>query len=377
MPQAEVVLGLAFGDEGKGITTDFLCSQSLKNGLNPLVVRFSGGHQAGHAVKRDKIKHVFSSFGSGTLRGVPTYISEHCVINPRAMVYEYISLIREINTSLIKIIIHPLAKVSIAPDIAFNRTKELHNQHGSCGKGIGSTMKRSLTTPYKLHAIDLQNEDLFNYKYNLISDYYLQQLSGEESKIYFEFLEKEQFEEQAAINYLLKVIYPTIQDYSIIENEYDDLIFEGSQGIMLDMDHGYFPYVTYSNTTSKNAMEICSKLFISKINIYYVTRSYLTRHGNGYMPCDPEDLELVNTEEEINVTNKWQGEFKKYRLNYPLLDFSIKVDSAYSGNCNKNLVVTCVDQRPGFEFDYAMIKSTEFNRIYFSYSADSKDFKQQ
>jgi adenylosuccinate synthase len=74
---AKIVVGLGFGDEGKGITTDWLCSQNQKS----IVIRFSGGQQAGHTVMiGDDKKHIHSNYGSGTLRGVPSYFSEHCSI---------------------------------------------------------------------------------------------------------------------------------------------------------------------------------------------------------------------------------------------------------------------------------------------------------
>ena len=86
MHKYSVVLGIGFGDEGKGITTDYLCHHILRQeGLAPMVVRFSGGHQAGHTVyvkesSESIIKHIFSSFGSGTLRGCPTYLSQFCTV---------------------------------------------------------------------------------------------------------------------------------------------------------------------------------------------------------------------------------------------------------------------------------------------------------
>ena len=69
-----VIIGLGFGDEGKGLITDYFCSK-LKN---PLVIRFSGGHQVGHTVIYNDIRHMFSNFGSGTLRNIPTYWSKFC-----------------------------------------------------------------------------------------------------------------------------------------------------------------------------------------------------------------------------------------------------------------------------------------------------------
>jgi len=87
--KACIVVGLGYGDEGKGLTTDFLCGQSKF----PLVIRFNGGHQAGHTVvTKDGVRHVFSSFGAGTLRNAPTYWSRYCTFSPAYLLYELESL---------------------------------------------------------------------------------------------------------------------------------------------------------------------------------------------------------------------------------------------------------------------------------------------
>ena len=77
--QTNIILGLGYGDEGKGKTTAWLAGQSE----SPLVIRFSAGHQAGQTVVNDRgQRHVFSNFGSGTFSGVPTYWSAYCTFNP-------------------------------------------------------------------------------------------------------------------------------------------------------------------------------------------------------------------------------------------------------------------------------------------------------
>jgi adenylosuccinate synthase len=80
--EGKIIIGLGFGDEGKGITTDYLCSQYPDGSI---VVRFSGGQQAGHTVIHNGIKHVHSNFGSGTLRNIPSYFSEHCTVYPNTI----------------------------------------------------------------------------------------------------------------------------------------------------------------------------------------------------------------------------------------------------------------------------------------------------
>jgi adenylosuccinate synthase len=80
----KAVIGLGFGDEGKGMFTDYLCSQLP----DAMVVRFSGGHQAGHTVEYKNKRHVFANFGSGSLRGNPTYWSKHCTVEPLGLFNE-------------------------------------------------------------------------------------------------------------------------------------------------------------------------------------------------------------------------------------------------------------------------------------------------
>ena len=84
------------------------------------------------------------------------------------------------------------------------------------------------------------------------------------------------------------------------------------------MGHSVFPNVTYANTTSKNAMEICKQLDIQDIEFFYVTRCYLTRHGNGWMPNE-EALQLINNEEETCVFNEYQKELRFGKKNIILM----------------------------------------------------------
>lgn len=85
------------------------------------------------------------------------------------------------------------------------------------------------------------------------------------------------------------------------------------------------------------------------------------------------DVNLVNNEAETNVYNEWQKTFKTGEIDYDLLMYAIEIDKIYSGNAERNLVVTCLDHRPNFKFDYD--KMRPFNKTYESYSAESKNFK--
>lgn len=352
MKKAQIVIGLGFGDEGKGITTDFLAQQNPES----VVIRFSGGQQAAHTVMIDDRKHVHSSFASGALRGLPSYYTEHCTIHPLFLFNEREELkAKNGNTELH---IHPLAKVTTPFDVWQNRTNSKNLEHGTCGKGVGATMKRN-ESPYKLFAIDLiAPKEMLIEKLKSIAYYY-------------GFMEEEQIdEEMTPFLEAIEQIDWKIDDYNYL-NSFENLIFEGSQGILLDMDHGVFPNVTYAHTTSKNAYEICKKLNIEDIEMYYVTRSYATRHGNGWMSNEKE-LVIKNNEEETCTFNEYQKELRFGSLDYKLLNYALKLDGAYISPVKKNLVITCLDQiDEEFKFDKLEIK---FDSIFGSYSPYSKDF---
>ncbi len=242
-----------------------------------------------------------------------------------------------------------MAMVTTPFDLAYNRAKEKYvNKHGSVGVGISSTMKRNLT-PYKLYAGDLENNFVYTNKVKAIKNYYQQVLKGEPTTVksyYDEFLADDIESSYNAIVEACLGIFDIVHEKSFFSRrKHNDFIFEGSQGIMLDMDHGVFPNVTYANTTSKNAMEIITRNELVTPDIYYVTRSYQTRHGFGPMSTENFPVELKNTEEEINTQNEWQDAFRTNILDIDLLHHAIKCDRNFiSDYSDTNLVVTCMDQ---------------------------------
>ena len=359
---AKIVVGLGFGDEGKGTTVDYLCTTIQ----NSIVVRFSGGQQAGHTVQIGDKKHIHSNFGSGTLRGIPTYFTEHCTIYPASRKREQEILLDKGVTPMLYY--HPLAKITTPYDVAWNKINSQNLEHGTCGMGVGATMKRN-ESPFKLNVIDLADMRIFTQKLNVIHKYYQELLKLEvpwKINMYNDIVEKdeEDFLEGCKMAGYVR-LYPELL-------KYQNVVFEGSQGILLDMDHGIFPNVTYANTTSKNAIEVCNKLKIS-YEVFYVTRNYLTRHGNGWLP-EGKKITLINNEGEININNTYQGPFKVQELDYGLLRTALLYDKIYSGECQKSLVVTCMDQRDK-PFDYDKLLPTKFKDIYNSFSPESSSFK--
>lgn len=353
MKTADIVIGMGFGDEGKGITTDFLAAKNP----DAIIIRFSGGQQAAHTVMIDDHKHIHSSFCSGALRGLPSYFTEHCTIHPVFLYNEYQELKKKNgNTTLY---IHPLAKVTTPFDVLYNRKDSRNTEHGTCGKGIGATMKRH-ESPYRLFAVDMIAPRAM----------LIEKLKG--IAFYYGFTEGEEIQEALDdFLYAIDQIEWKIQGYGFL-NSFDHFIFEGSQGILLDMDHGVFPNVTYAHTTSKNAHEVCRRIGVEHIEMFYVTRAYATRHGNGWM-SNEKQLSLKNNEEETCIFNEYQGAFRTGELDYDLLNYALTVDEGYGTAQRKNLVITCLDQIDE-TLNWKKLE-TRFDAVFGSYSPYSKDFK--
>jgi adenylosuccinate synthase len=342
--KTKIIIGLAFGDEGKGTVTDGLVEKSLNEKGTPLVVRFSGGHNAGHGVLReDGIKHVFSSFGSGTLRDVPTYWHSNCTVYPISLINEYNALIQ--NGITPTLYIDEQCPITTPYDVYANRCMETKKQHGSVGVGFGTTLKREEAF-YSLKAIDLKYPTILKIKLQAIRKYYYELSAAQwDFLIDVDFSNKlEQFEN--AIKKILSIsTIKIVNNIDIVWNKYTDIIFEGSQGLLLDKNIGFYPNVTRCNVNSGVAMDIIKKFNLPMPDVYYVTRCYSTRHGIGPMH-HTMDMKLINTSEEINVFNQWQQNFKKGPLSIELLNYAIERDSVNTHRKNNYLVVTCTDQLP-------------------------------
>jgi adenylosuccinate synthase len=360
--KAKIVLGTQFGDEGKGITTDYLCS--LPKRPKKCVVRFSGGHQAGHTVVVNGKKHVFSSIGSGSFRGIPTYISEHCTIYPPAFVNE-VANFQALTGITPQIVFHPKVMLTTPYDIAYNRLSFSEKKPSTVGLGVGATMKRNLETPVKLWSIHTSNDLYLTYKLSSVMRHYA-----------FETLHNSHMVHSTkdwirSVEMMEKII--SHGSYECL-TEYDELIFEGSQGILLDQDWGIFPHVTYGKTTGINARKICNTLGIDDIDVYYAARCYQTRHGNGYMSRSI-GIKLINNEDETNISNKYQGNFRVTEFDYKLINMAIGFDECDgASNDTLNMVITCLDQRPDFLFDSSLIKHP-ITKVFTSKSPDSRDFE--
>lgn len=323
--RARIVIGANFGDEGKGLVTDWLCSQGAG-----MVVRFSGGANAGHTVYTPEgERHVFHHFGSGSLLEVPTFLSQFFVCNPILFFKERNELIRLGFHPVVYA--HPDCLITTFADMMINQFKEEQRgakRHGSCGVGVHETINRSQVKELKLTMGDLWNGG--------------QRLEAQLSEIcgkYAKFRTGAAIEADEAIG----VFIEGCQQFANCVNplgigQCQDPVFEGSQGLLLDQNNKeYFPHVTHAHTGMANVELLCVQAGITDKEIYYVSRTYLTRHGAGRLPREDPAMHF---EDDTNQPNRFQG-----KLRFAPLDKNLKARCTEdAGNNPWKLVLTHCDQ---------------------------------
>ncbi|MFT8342924.1 adenylosuccinate synthetase [Clostridium beijerinckii] len=374
MKSIKVVIGSNFGDEGKGLMIDYMCSINE----NPVVIRFNSSAQAGHTVVTpDSKRHIFGHFGAGSLQGIPTFLSNYFSVNPLLFLKEY--------DELIKIGIIPITMIDtncpvvIPQDMILNQILERHrgnNKHGSCGLGYNESIVRNSMDRYKITCGDIFS-GIYKDKLELIKKEYIDkrleqlnlksldpQLNLKPSNdnlmnILFDANIIEHFIYDVDNNFKSKVEMSNIE--SILEN-YQTPIFEGAQGLMLSEDYKYFPYVTHSKTGISNVIDLLEKAKLSELDIevIYVTRSYLTRHGAGPIPNEMKDKPYKNITDLTNIQNEFQGVLRFAPLDIDLLSENIENDynkmhfksKNKKINISKSIAITCLDQIDNNKAEY-------------------------
>lgn len=319
------VIGCGFGDEGKGVVTDWLASHFHPS--SALVVRYSGGHQAGHTVTIDGVSHVFANFGSGTMRGTPTYWSKHCTVSPTGLWYEFAELKnKKINPVLY---INKDCPVTTPYDKLYNNNSNEIRNHGTCGVGFGSTLERE-ENHYHLHYGDLAYPSIVEIKMNAIEQYYKNR-----DKRMLDSIDKHNLQ-CSIVNFYEHCRFAIANFEAVNEmSYYENTIYEGSQGLMLDQDIGFFPHVTRSNVGYKRLKDL-------NIDCYHlVTRAYQTRHGNGPMSNEKLPHNIIDNPKETNVYNSAQGHFRKALLDVDFLQYGIEKDNTPKDK--SILYITCLE----------------------------------
>ncbi len=374
----KIVIGGLFGDEGKGVTTQWLAQKAYNENKVPLVIRYSGGSQAGHTCANDNNYHIFSNIGSGALVGADTLLSNNFLFDPVAFVNEYKD-IQKLGVCP-KVYIDSNVRIITPYDIINGRQDSKIKLDGTCGRGIFPTFKRyNSIYSYDEYGYNratsiihlLFNDDLSYRDYERVkflketAKYYKMPLLSEDpkTKIY----QDDFINALDVLTYFEKEKYIEFVDshsnFKDIIKKYNTLIFEGSQGLLLDMESGFMPNCTPSKVGINGVIDFFKEYHFSEkgitkfennnFEVYLPIRTYLTRHGNGYRPMGSQEIyPYIKDIPETNIFNDWQGTFKVGIFNFNLLvrAFDRARLNNYQ-NCKYNLVVNHTDILKFYQYD--------------------------
>ncbi|QBN20060.1 adenylosuccinate synthase [Flavobacterium nackdongense] len=282
---ADLLLGLQWGDEGKGKIVDVLTSKY------DIIARFQGGPNAGHTLEFDGIKHVLRTIPSGIFhKTAVNIIGNGVVIDPVVFQREIEGLEKFELDIKSKLLISRKAHLILPTHRLLDAASEASKgkaKIGSTLKGIGPTYMDK-TGRNGIRVGDIELED-FEERYRALANKHEEMIKFYDVNIQYnlEEMEKEFFE---SIEELKKITFIDSEEYiNQAQKEGKLILCEGAQGSLLDVDFGTYPFVTSSNTTAAGA---CTGLGIApnKIKeVYGIFKAYVTRVGSGPFPTELYD----------------------------------------------------------------------------------------
>ena len=319
MQNVKVIIGASYGDEGKGLATDFFGSREKGDVINVLT---NGGPQRGHTVAlSDGRRHVFRHFGAASFRRAATYYAEQFLINPMEFVREYDELAGTDRQP--EAFMHPACRFTTPWDILVNQAaQELRGINNSCGYGIWETVQRYIRgygVPFSVFTA-MDRDDRIAYLRRLRDGYFMRRLAELGAGTPEFFLSDDLLCHFAEDCETMRILCPVRgEDYF---GSFRTVLFENAQGLLLDGNiRGQEEVTTPSTTGAGRVFHTIERVFSgAEVEVCYVTRSYLTRHGDGIMENEikGEDIKrlLPDVKADLtNVENRYQG-----ALRYGLAD---------------------------------------------------------
>ncbi len=333
----DVLLGLQWGDEGKGKVVDFLTPHY------DVIARFQGGPNAGHSLEFNGIKHVLHTIPSGIFHPEKINIIGNGVVIDPIIFKKEIDALKARNTDLRNLYIsckaHLILPTHRVLDAASEAAKGV-SKIGSTLKGIGPTYMDK-TGRNGLRVGDIFTSD-FKTRYQHLLDKHLKLLKQYDYPVEYQQEEKAWFE---AIEVLKSF---TVLDSEYTINQYlsagKSMLAEGAQGTMLDIDFGSYPFVTSSNTVCAGA---CTGLGVAPSRIgkvYGIVKAYCTRVGSGPFPTELLDATGEELRKKGNEFGSTTGRPRRCGwLDLPALKYSIMINGVTS------LIMTKADVLSGFD----------------------------
>ncbi len=322
--RAIILVGLGFGDEGKGSMIDFLARRPDVH----TVIRHNGGGQAAHNVVDDFGRHhTFAQFCSGMfVPGVDSYLSRYMLVDPLGLLEEAEHL-RALGAEepFRRLFVDRGALVVTPFHALINQLREMSRGAGlpgSCGKGIGETMADSLVEGANMLFIgDLENPTIAARKLAYLQERKRAQIAefaaslpdspAVQRKLWM-------LSSPKAIEFCLERYRAFTAAATITGKRYlkamlarpGTMLFEGAQGVLLDEWYGFHPHTTWSTPGSANAETLLRDGgFIGETTRLGILRPYFTRHGAGPLPTEDGDLARLLPDSH-NGRNAWQHRFR-------------------------------------------------------------------
>ena len=284
MAKSLVVIGAQWGDEGKGKIIDILTEKA------DLVVRFQGGHNAGHTLVIDGEKTVLHLIPSGIFNDAKCLIGNGVVLHLPTIIKEIEYLESKGIDVQSKLIISSQCPLILPSHIAIDEAREKSlgkNAIGTTGRGIGPVYEDKVARR-AVHVMDLFEEDLFRSKLTSLTTYHnflLEKLYETEGTD----LEGTYKDWMNHFNKIKNLIVDSSEIVNNLKSQGSNILFEGAQGSMLDIDQGTYPFVTSSNTLSGAASLGSGSGPLDIDGVLGITKAYATRVGSGPFQTEIED----------------------------------------------------------------------------------------
>ncbi len=282
MAKSVVVLGTQWGDEGKGKIVDLLTDQAS------VAVRFQGGHNAGHTLVINGHKTVLHLLPSGILRGdVDCVIGNGVVLSLEALLNEIEGLEGTGISVRERLKISGACPLILPSHVALDQARESKkgdDKLGTTGRGIGPAYEDKVARR-GLRLASILNEKHFSSKLAELMEYHNFMLSN-----YFQVATVDYQQTLEQYLELAEQVKPMVADTIEILHKHrkagDNILFEGAQGSLLDIDHGTYPYVTSSNTTAGGCATGSGYGPLYLDYVLGITKAYTTRVGSGPFPTE-------------------------------------------------------------------------------------------
>ena len=271
----KAVIGLQWGDEGKGKIVDYLSEKF------DLVARYQGGNNAGHTVIVEDVTYKLNLIPSGVIRGKVCFLGQGIVLDPDHFLKEYQQICEKISNPNIYL------SSNIPLILPYHKQLDKINESiltgedkiGTTAKGIGPAYQDKVGRK-SIKLYDLKSLDKIKEKLESIKKFYDPVLNAYQE----ETINIDQY--LTILDSFYKEVGSLIVDNSFIKKNFNQqkILFEGAQGALLDLDHGSYPFVTSSNTISSNIM-IGSGLQVDYQTVG-IFKAYATRVGNGPFPSE-------------------------------------------------------------------------------------------